>query len=86
LFSDIVFGGFNMGSKTIGLRLPDDLAQELEKVSVEKGQTTSEFVRQLIDDALYPAKTEAKGELGDDVEAIPAEVLAEVNENIEYSD
>ena len=72
-----------MGSKTIGLRLPDDLAQELEKVSAEKGQTTSEFVRKLIDDALYPAKTEDKGELGEDGEAIPTEVLAEVNESIE---
>ena len=81
-----------MGSKTIGLRLPDDLAQELEKVSVEKGQTTSEFVRQLIDDALYPVKNESEAELEDGeitihdvVENVNLheEQITEINKNIE---
>jgi len=43
-----------MGSKVIGFRVPDDLAEELERFSSEHGQTTSEFLRKLVDDTLYP--------------------------------
>ena len=42
-----------MGSKVIGFRVPDDLAEELERFSSERGQTTSEFLRKLVDDTLY---------------------------------
>jgi len=43
-----------MGSKVIGFRVPDDLAEELERFSSEHGQTTGEFLRKLVDDTLYP--------------------------------
>ena len=42
------------GSKLIGVRMPDDLAQELEAKAAEQGLSTSEFLRKLVDDALYP--------------------------------
>ncbi len=48
-----------MGSKVIGFRVPVDLAEELERVSSERGQTTAEFLRGLVDDALYPPKDAA---------------------------
>lgn len=70
-----------MGSRVVGFRVPDDLAEELERVSDERGQTTAEFLRKLVDDALYPPKGEAKGELEDN-ESAP-ETLADVNESIE---
>ncbi|MDP2919435.1 MAG: hypothetical protein Q8O43_04360 [Dehalococcoidia bacterium] len=58
-----------MGSRVVGFRVPDDLAEELERVSDERGQTTAEFLRKLVDDALYPSKSAAtlKDEDGDDV-------------------
>lgn len=43
------------GSKLIGVRMPDDLAQELEAKAAEQGLSTSEFLRKLVDDALYPS-------------------------------
>lgn len=46
-----------MGSKVIGFRLPDDLAMELEAKAAEHGQTMGEFVKKLVDDTLYPAKS-----------------------------
>lgn len=58
-----------MGSKIIGFRVPDDLAEEIEKVSAEKGQTVTEFLRKLVDEALYPSKSTAtlKDEDGDEI-------------------
>jgi len=43
-----------MGSKVIGFRVPDDLAEGLERASDERGQTVGEFLRKLVDDFLYP--------------------------------
>jgi len=43
-----------MGSKVIGFRVPDDLAVELDRVSGERGMTTADFLRKLVDDTLYP--------------------------------
>ncbi len=43
-----------MATKMMNVRLPEDMAEELEKVCDEAGQTLSEFVRKLIDDKLYP--------------------------------
>ncbi|GAJ04424.1 unnamed protein product, partial [marine sediment metagenome] len=45
-----------MGSKVIGLRLADDLVEELEAKAAEEGLSTSEFMRKLIDNKLYPGK------------------------------
>ena len=78
-----------MGSRVIGFRVPDDLAEELERVSDERGQTTAEFLRKLVDDALYPSKGEGKTTLGssaDDGEVTLSDVSGEVElheENIE---
>lgn len=43
-----------MGSKVIGFRVPDDLAEELDRACAERGQTTGEVLRRLVDDMLYP--------------------------------
>ncbi len=43
-----------MGSKLIGFRMADDLAEQLETKAAEEGQSTSEFLRRLVDEALYP--------------------------------
>ena len=49
-----------MASKVIGFRVPEDVAEELEKVSEECGMTVTEFMRSLVDETLYPS-TENKG-------------------------
>jgi hypothetical protein len=43
-----------MGSKLIGFRIADDLAQEVEAKAAERGLSTSEFLRELVDNCLYP--------------------------------
>ena len=43
-----------MASKVLGFRVPVDLAEELERISRENGMTTTDFLRKLVDDALYP--------------------------------
>ena len=48
-----------MGSKVIGFRVPDDLAEEFKHACEERGQTTGEVLRQLVDDMLYPNREEA---------------------------
>jgi len=48
-----------MGSKVIGFRVPYDLAEEFKHACEERGQTTSEVLRQLVDDMLYPNREEA---------------------------
>ena len=47
-----------MGSKVIGFRLPGDMAEELEKESQNRGITPSDFLRGLVDEALYPIRKE----------------------------
>jgi polyhydroxyalkanoate synthesis regulator phasin len=54
-----------MGSRVIGFRVPDDLAEELERVSSERGKTTAEFLRKLVDDALYPSGREQTPTMAD---------------------
>jgi chromosome segregation ATPase len=51
-----------MGSKVIGLRLADDLTEELEAKAAEEGLSTSEFMRKLIDQELYPGKDRSAGQ------------------------
>ncbi len=55
-----------MASKVIGFRLAEDLAEELEKVSEGRGMTVAEFLRSLVDDALYPG-THLHDEESDDI-------------------
>lgn len=43
-----------MGSKLIGFRVPSDLAEQLEARAAEEGRSTSELLRELVDDKLYP--------------------------------
>ena len=54
-----------MGSKVIGFRVPDDLAEQLERVSGERGMTTADFLRRLVDDALYPPNPERTSSMAD---------------------
>lgn len=54
-----------MGSKVIGFRMPDDLADELERVSGERGMTTADFLRKLVDDVLYPSNRERSSTMPD---------------------
>jgi len=51
-----------MASRVIGFRVPVDIAEELEKVSSERGMTITEFLRSLVDETLYPgSKLNDKG-------------------------
>ncbi len=54
-----------MGSKVIGVRVSDDLAESLEKLAAEKGQKASQYLKDLIDDILYPSKTVKLDEVAD---------------------
>ena len=47
-----------MGSKLIGFRLDNDLAEEIEAKAAEKGQSTSELLRELVGELLYPSRAE----------------------------
>ncbi len=51
-----------MASKVIGFRIPEDVAEELEKVSEEHGMTVAEFMRSLVDETLYPETKLRDGE------------------------
>ncbi len=51
-----------MGSKLIGFRIADDLAEEVEAKAAEKGLSTSELLRTLVDKELYPSE---EGSVGD---------------------
>lgn len=46
-----------MASKVIAFRVPEDIADELQKVSEERGITIAYFMRSLVDEALYPLAT-----------------------------
>jgi len=54
-----------MGSKVIGFRVPSDLAEELERVSGERGMTTADLLRKLVDDVLYPSNRERSSTMSD---------------------
>jgi len=55
-----------MASKVIGFRVPEDVAEELEKVSEQRGLTVAEFLRSLVDETLYPG-TQLHDEESDDI-------------------
>jgi chromosome segregation ATPase len=44
-----------MASKVIGFRVPEDIAEKLEKLCEERGMTVAEFLRSLVDETLYPS-------------------------------
>ena len=56
-----------MASKVIGFRVPEDIAEELEKVSEERGMTVAKFMRSLVDETLYPASDNNGQEKDDSV-------------------
>ena len=71
-----------MASKVIGFRIPEDVAEELEKVSEERGMTVAKFMRSLVDETLYPA-TENKGQKnGDSVTLEQLESLANEHKDL----
>ena len=49
-----------MGSKVVGFRLQDDLAEALGKLSAANGMTTTDFLRKMVDDKLYPPTVKAE--------------------------
>jgi len=53
-----------MGTKVIGVRVPDDLAGEFERYCDDSGQTIGQVLRKAIDDILYPPKAKAILESG----------------------
>jgi len=56
-----------MGSKVIGFRCPDDLAQEFAQFCEGADKTTGEVLRKLVDDMLYPGS--GQGRLRERLEA-----------------
>ena len=44
-----------MGSRMVGFRVPEDIYEEIERVSEERGVTTADFLRKLVDETLYPS-------------------------------
>jgi hypothetical protein len=52
-----------MSSKLVGFRCPDDLVEQLNDRASEKGLTTSEFIRQIVDETLFPGKNDQKANL-----------------------
>ena len=71
-----------MGSKVIGFRIPEDVAEELEKVSEERGMTVTEFMRSLVDETLYPASDNNGQEEGDKVSPEQLESLANEHKDL----
>jgi Zn ribbon nucleic-acid-binding protein len=69
-----------MGSKLIGFRVADDLAQGIEAKAAEKGLSTSELIRKLVDKELYPSKSD-KGE--GEVAELQVEGLEQITEQME---
>jgi chromosome segregation ATPase len=76
-----------MGTKMVNIRLQDDVAAELSSVVDEKGITITEFIRKLIDEALYPSKKEAVATLwdsaGEELKAKVEELDSEVSQMME---
>ncbi len=71
-----------MASKVIGFRVPEDLAEELEKVSEERGMTVTEFMRILVDETLYPATDNKDLEKSSTVVRKQLESLANERKNL----
>ena len=71
-----------MGSRVVGFRVPDDLAEKLEKVSSEHGKSTSEFLRKLVDDALYPSKDSHTATVEDDGALSTSEAVGNLVEDV----
>ena len=71
-----------MASKVIGFRIPEDVAEELEKVSEERGMTVTEFMRSLVDETLYPASDNNSQEKDDSVTLEQLESLTNEHQNL----
>ena len=73
-----------MASKVIGFRIPEDVAEDLEKVSEERGMTVTEFMRSLVDETLYPASDNKGQEKSDTV--TPEQLESVANEHKDLVD
>ena len=71
-----------MGSRVIGFRIPEDVAEELEKVSEERGMKIAEFMRSLVDETLYPASDNNGQEKDDSVTLEQLESLTNEHKNL----
>lgn len=71
-----------MASKVIGFRIPEDVAEELEKVSEERGMKIAEFMRSLVDETLYPASDNNGQEKDDSVTLEQLESLANEHKDL----
>ena len=71
-----------MASKVIGFRIPEDVAEELEKASEEHGMTVTKFMRMLVDETLYPESDNKGQEKGDTVTLEQLGSLANEHENL----
>jgi outer membrane murein-binding lipoprotein Lpp len=70
-----------MASKVIGFRVPEDVAEELEKVSKQRGMTVAEFLRTLVDETLYPG-IQLHNEESDNVTREQVESLSNAHRNL----
>lgn len=70
-----------MSSKVIGFRVPEDIAEKLEKVSEEHGITVAEFLRSLVDEALYPG-TQLHDKENDDITREQVESLSNAHRDL----
>ncbi len=71
-----------MASKVIGFRVPEDIAEELEKVSEERGMTVAKLMRSLVDETLYPASDNNGQEKDDSAIREQLESLATEHKNL----
>jgi len=70
-----------MASRVIGFRIPEDMAEELEKVCEEHGMSVADFMRSLVDEALYPT-SELSDDEGDNVTREEVEILANAHKDL----
>jgi len=75
-----------MATKMLNVRLPADVAELLDSTASESGETISEFVRKLIDDALFPSKGSHTATVEDDDDGDTKVDLDTFNEVIERSE
>jgi len=70
----------------VGFRVADDIVEQIERAAGERGQTTAEFLRKLVDNELYPEKSkknanmsqidpEAFKSLGDWIEGLSQDIV-----------
>lgn len=75
-----------MASKVLGVRIPEDLADEFKQKSAEEGMTVTEMLRKLVDDTVYPpggeqaTAMEGVSELQEWVKATISAIKAELSE------